>query len=357
MAPKRNATDEPPLATVFARRSKTSRAATQQLATTSLPATTSNRSVITAPPAPPPPAADLPPAAEEDAQLVFREQLRQTLDVDPKYLSLLTTRGEIGYWRASDRKVLANRVLTLDCTEFRRTIGATLTSALRIVYYQQGSMRQADIDAEIAAFVPLAVDVCMTALYAKLRNIHRSHNVHPTRYTTAPSYAKDVELPLPFALAIQELGVFETNSLTANVLCIPTFPEGTQHEGRAAAANHITRYLSYLPTLRELGLPLKTIDVHLKKGSPWWTYKLSVQDNTVDLVCTIPPSLYTDFSAQLRMLFIVPTAADAFDAAELVEHDAAIPHFGVRAKELRRGINYRAFLALCHSPSECWTFS
>jgi len=75
----------------------------------------------------------------------------------------------------------------------------------------------------------------MTALYAKLYNIHHDYGVHPSRYLTPPSFAKEIELPLPLALLIESFGAFETSCLTTNYLYIPTCPGNTQHEGYANA--------------------------------------------------------------------------------------------------------------------------
>lgn len=294
----------------------------------------------------------------EDAELVFRQQVRQRLGVNPSYLNTLSVRREIGFWIDRARKDLPRVVIPLSPANMRRGFAFTLRSSMTVLYHNLGSMTQAAIDAELELFVPVAVDVCMTAIYAKLRNIHRSYNVHPTRYPTPPSYANEVELPLPFALAIQELGVFESRSVTNRSLYIPTYPEDTLYEGRANADYRISTYISFLRTLRKLKIPLKSINPQIKIGSPWWTYQVRNLHNTVYLVCTLPPSLYSDFSAQLRMLFVVPADEDAgAAAADIITFPQEPLFYGIRAKELRLGISLRTFLALSHCPEEMWTFS
>jgi hypothetical protein len=200
-----------------------------------------------------------------------------------------------------------------------------------ILYFDSGSMRDADINTELKAIVPVTIDVWMTALYARLYNIHHDYGLHPSNYPTPPSFAKEIELPLPLALLIESFGTFETSCLTTNYLYIPTYPENTQHEGRANAEYPIIRYMLYASTFRELKVPMKAFEPHNKSGTPWWTYRVSTVCSTHDLICVLPP-LCTYLSAELRFLLLIPDPDHNNDVQEIVTHPQNVAHYGFRMK-------------------------
>ncbi|KAG2390763.1 uncharacterized protein HKW66_Vig0252990 [Vigna angularis] len=298
---------------------------------------------------------DQPPRQEPTAhELVPILTKRLVLDGNPTYLRKLVDRGEIGYRRVGAGKALTARSFNVNVRYFRDSIKDVMTKVLTVRYENLGDMRPTDITAEITTYVPHIADICMTALYAKLRSINLAYGQHATRYTTAPSYTKDIELPLPLALAIQEFGSFQSHSLESNLIMIPTYPEGTQHEGRSAAAYPFAEYLTYVPTLARLGIPLKSVDAGVKTGSAWWTFKLEVIFGSADLICTLPRSHYSDMSAQLRMLFIA--GDETHPPEDIVSLPATYNNFGTLASLITKQYNSRTFLAIIHGPKEEWDY-
>jgi hypothetical protein len=81
-----------------------------------------------------------------------------------------------------------------------------------------------------------------------MRRIHHDYGVHPSRYPTPPSFAKEIEVPLPLALLIEPFGTFEISCCTTNYLYIHTYSENIQHQGHANAEYPITRYMPYAST-------------------------------------------------------------------------------------------------------------
>jgi len=293
--------------------------------------------------------------ARKQAELLFREHTRLTLDINPLYTSRLEGRREIGFYHHVNGKKLDAIYFEINVREFRRCITDVLTKVLTIRYYSHGNLRDSEIATELAEIVPLTVSATMCALYAKLRSIHRAYGKLTSRYTTPPRYTKEVELPLPLAIAIQDFGTFQTSCLPTNYVFAPTYPEGTLYEGRADADFNITDYLSYIPTFRQLGLPLKTVDPVMKKGTSWWTYQVSNSDNTTDLTCILPPSLYTPLSAQIRSLFLA-TKENSTECSDIISFTGkTIVSFGVRLCEAPPNTNVRTFLALSHGPLEEWS--
>ncbi|GFP96432.1 hypothetical protein PHJA_001787300 [Phtheirospermum japonicum] len=201
---------------------------------------------------------------------------------------------------------------------------------------------------------PIIVNACMAALYAKLRTIHKQFQTYATRFTAAPSYSKDIELPLPFADAIQNFGVFTPVGIEDNFVCIPVYPENIQNEGRSTQNWQSYSYEAYMPYMKGLGIPLKSVDTRLKVGSPWWTYFTELQDRHFDLRCIFPPINYSDHSALLASIFMRMNPARD-DAVPIITHlDTDVLDYPVRLREISDGFQLRAFSALCHAPREEW---
>lgn len=292
--------------------------------------------------------------AQDMAELLFRERTRIALDINPAYVSRLEDRRELGYYPNLANKHLAFTTFDLQVAEIRRCFTDVLTKALTVRYFDRSNLRQAEIDDEMTRIVPLTVRACMCAIYAKLRAIHRQHGRLSNRYPTPPHYNKDIELPLPLAVAIQELGMFQTTNLTQNLILAPTYPEATPYEGRDQDLFNITDYISYIPTYKDLGIPVKSVDTNIKKGSSWWTYRVHNAHGTTDLQCLMPPTNYSELAVTLRMLFLA-TEADADTCVDIVDWAPDLVDYGTHLRETPPNSNVRAFLALCHGPKEEWS--
>lgn len=288
--------------------------------------------------------------------LVPRDPTRVTAEVPPSYLKLLRSRNELSLSRPVGKIEPTLTPLELKLPEFHTAIEAVMLASLKRRYSTKGAMRHADIVAETTKIASLTADVCMSALYHKLRTLHKSFGVYPARYTTSPTYTKDIELPLPFAIAIQEIGAFETHSLEDHLLIVPTYPENTKNEGRKADEFQAYKYQNYLPRIKEHGIPCKSINPHLKNGTAWWTYKATTVHKKNNLECILPPSHYSDLSAQLRAVFLHrKDVIGSVDQIVKLPEDCAV--FATRLKEQTAGSNLRAFQALCHGYDEEWSQS
>ncbi|QCD86406.1 hypothetical protein DEO72_LG3g928 [Vigna unguiculata] len=259
----------------------------------------------------------------------------------------------VGYRRVGASNKVTVKSFDINVTYLRTAITDVMTRVLTI-RYSLNHMRESVINEEITTYVPHIVNMCMSALYAKLHNTNKTYGLHATRYTTDPSYTKDIELPLPLALAIQEFGSFRTHSLQENKIMVPTYPEGTQFEERSVVDLPIAEYLAYVPTLLQLGIQMKSVDAEIGKGSAWWTYKVEVILSTTDFLCTLPRSHYSDMSALLRMLFL--SGSEESHPEDVVTFADNTTTYGTLVHRLTTGFNSRTILALIHSPSEECSF-
>jgi len=79
---------------------------------------------------------------------------------------------------------------------------------------------------------------------------------------------------------------------------------------------------------------MKAFEPHHKSGMPWWTYRVSTVYSTHDLICALPPTLCTYFSAELRSLLLIPDPDHNNEVQEIVTHPQTVAHHGFRMKAL-----------------------
>ncbi|KAF5182510.1 coat protein [Thalictrum thalictroides] len=174
-------------------------------------------------------------------------------------------------------------------------------------------------------------------------------------FSSPPTYSKDLELPLPFADAIQNFGVFETRSMLSNYFMIPVYPEGAKYEGRSSEDWHYSKYGSSLHLLKECGIPLNSVDTCIKDGSAWWTYKIREVYDSFDFQCIIPFLHHTDHSAILSSMFLL-VDGNTKSLLPIIKHHTDDQDYGVRLREVPSGFPFQSFSALCHASRELWEF-
>lgn len=291
---------------------------------------------------------------DQQDQLVSREFTRLSFTANPDFATKLRNTHSLGFNRPVGARAPTMRYYTLNVRNLFNAFNALTTSYLKFKLYEAQVMSYAEADAEVAVMAPIIANACMAALYARLRNIHQQFQEYATRYTARPSYNKAIELPLPFADAVQNIGVFSPVGTLTNIVVVPNYPEGTQNEGRSTQNWSSYQYEAYIPQLKSLGIPLKSVDTHLKTGSLWWTYSVSYVNDTFDLRCIYPPINYTDHSVMLAGLFLVTNAAD-HTVLSIVQRHADEILYAYRARELPDDYNMKAFSALIHSPPHEWS--
>lgn len=221
--------------------------------------------------------------------LLPRESKRLLLTIDPDFINKLVADKVIGYQRS-----LANQFPTSQYENIRSALTALVKNYLTVKLYQCEVMSDALVDAEVNTMTPIIVNACFAALYAKLRTIHKHVHTYANRFQPPPTYTRDIELPLPLADAIQNLGVFTPSGIVQKYLCIPVYPENVLNEDRSTQIWEAYRYESDVPQLKSLGIPVKSVDTRLKIGSPWWTFKVELHHGHYDLRCIFSPSNYSD---------------------------------------------------------------
>lgn len=289
---------------------------------------------------------------EIQTELVPRQYERMALTIDPNFVDSLVKLGRLGYLRPHAQRHAVPRHYVVEVTNFRNAITALIRPYLEQKLWATITMTEDEITAELNTVVPLITNACMAALYAKLRNIHRSYQQYSGRFPNPPTYTKDVELPLPLANAIETFGLFVPASCLTHNTVIPVYPENIQNEGRSTQNWSCHQYEAYVPYLKELGIPVKSIDTRVKTGTPWWTYKVERQDDCFDFRCIFPPVNYSDHSVLIATMFA--RTNDAGESLPIIQALNDDRNYAYRGREIPDDFKLKAFAALCHASSEEW---
>jgi hypothetical protein len=287
-------------------------------------------------------------------QLLPREFERLALSIDPDFLQKTKDAKIIGFERPVAQRLPNVRYYQINLNLFRSRIKSLFSTYLKKKLYAMRLTSENELTDEVETISNIVVDACCAALYAKLRNIHRQFQTHATRYTTPPSFNKEVELPLPFADAIQNFGVFSPIGTTSSIICVPTYQEGTMNEGRLNQVWESYRYEFYLERIKEAGIPTKTVDIHSKPGNSWWLFKYVWFHDHYDLRCMYPPINYSDHVATVAMMFAEDSTVPNQPAPQLLNTHETDVQYPYRMMDNSPNSQHRAFAALCHAPREEW---
>lgn len=271
------------------------------------------------------------------------------------YIRWLKDGRFLGWRRLPSELKTRTKDVSLEISNLRSVAKNVFKHVLAWRMIDSGNFTEAE-SAELAPEIAKSVsEAFMTALYAKLRFIHQQSRTHVSRYNARPSYNKVVELPLPFALAIEGIGRIETHSEPERRMLIPDVPEGTKYECREEEEFDSFNYQTYMNVMRDLKIPLKSIIPQTQTGNPWWTYKVLEITKKLNLQCTLPPSHYTEYSAHLRSVFL----GNAFETkvTQIVDFTELKHKYGTMFRERDIGFNRLAFEALCQSPEEDWNLN
>lgn len=292
-------------------------------------------------------------AQPDESSLIPRTFERLALTVNPEFLATGKARGQYGFNRTFASRNQTFRYYTINLVNFKATIVDLLTKFLTLRMREKNEWSEANIATEVDYMVPLIRDACCTALYARLRPVHRSIQEYANRFTTASVYTKDLELPLPLADAIQNFGPFTPAGIPQNYYCVPVYPENTQHEGRTDAQWRSSNYEAIIPRLKDLGIPFKSIDSRIKSGTSWWTLYPRKVGTSRDLVCIFPPINYSEHSTSVACLFLFDSE-DGENSLPIINFNQDEQFWPARARDLPIGYKLRAFAALCQAPRTEW---
>lgn len=273
-------------------------------------------------------------------------------------MDYLVRNNILGFERLPNSRVPTPRYYTLNLNAFRGAILNTASRYLRLRLTEPNILTKEAIDEKMDKMVPLIVNACVSALYAKLYAIHQAFNTYTNRFLTTPTYHDGMELPLPFADAIANIGVYTPGGSVDLYNLVPVYPENIHNEGRIVKDGDDDDDGKYdyewcMNVMKDLGVPLKCVDTEVKSGSPWWTMRPVQFREEVDFQCVFSASNYSDDAVLTAVMFLYKDEEGV--AKGVVDPRDDDLEYGFRCWEMTDVDPHLVFAARCNAPMIEWS--
>jgi hypothetical protein len=272
------------------------------------------------------------------------------------YEMMLSSEGRFGIFYKRDKAENAFKWAEIDVTVYRRSIYFTIEEVLRRCMVKAGYENDEDIGHLLTRYVPLLVNgVCMLT-YLKVRSVNFALSPEGDRYNVKPKVSLALEVPLPFAIAISQLGAVEINSMPRRTIAVPAisvveaahFMIPRDQRFKAADYAHAVKFA------KSLGIDFSTVDLNMKAGSAWWLLRGEITEEVFQLSLPLPESNFTEDDAILHSMFCMnPDRSFGTTLFSLGELNAGT--YGSILRNPHKGMNANSFFALCSGPlSTMW---
>ena len=189
-----------------------------------------------------------------------------------QYEMMLSSEGRFGTFYRRDKTENSLEWAEIDVTVYRRSIYFTMEEVLRCCMVKAGYKNAEEIGCLLTRYVPQIVNgVCMLT-YLKIRSINMALSPEGDRYIVKPKVQIPLEVPLPFAIAISQLGAVEVNSMPQRMIAFPAISVAeAAHfmipQNKCFKAVYYTQAVKFA---KSLGIEFSSVDLDMKMGSAWW---------------------------------------------------------------------------------------
>jgi hypothetical protein len=165
-----------------------------------------------------------------------------------------------------------------------------------------------------------------------------------------------LEVPLPFAIAISQLGAVEINSMPERTIALPAISVA-EAAHFMIPQNQCFKAFDYAQAVKfakSLGIEFSTVDLNMKTGSAWWLLRGEITEEVFYLSLPLPESNFNEDNAILHSMFCLnPDRSFGTTLFTLGELDAGT--YGYILRNPHKGMNANSFFALCSGPlSTMW---
>lgn len=297
---------------------------------------------------------DLPPHGEPAFQQFATTDLSAG---NHKYVIDLKERGLLGLFRSRDKTQPTPIRITIDPIGFHKAIASTLFAYLENALRKKSTLNEPDAIERAKLMALVLADGCALMAYLKVRSITVSEfqDDYEENNLKRPRVTGDHVIPIPFAFAIQQLGIVHVSDLDQEFKYAPVFINEGHCFGipteRIWNPNDYYEAVAYAKTL---GMQFGIVDLKEKKGTAWWLFNPYVKENVFELICTIPEVNFTSALALTYALFLPkdPNAGATllFDISDLLTNN-----YGSMMRLPHNGINLTAFESIAETEQEVWT--
>nr|CAH2618729.1 putative coat protein [Conifer deltapartitivirus]CAI5383947.1 putative coat protein [Conifer deltapartitivirus] len=244
--------------------------------------------------------------------------------------------------------------IELSCYRMRNSIVHTIGAVMLRILYTRGVLESQEVIQRSQSMATIISNGTMLLLYKKLRNIHLTEFDHFERFARKPKVTDSIEVPVPYAYALQSLGKVKVNSLTTDLEIAPTFPRNETSFGMDATNSWSPdEHAQCIEYVKSLGIPCCTVNLGVKIGSAWWLMRQEQMDNTIRVSCPLPESNFTERAAVLSTLFTMGTNTPvANNVADLSSFGN--DNYGIMLQNPPSGVNISTFHAIADTVPSVW---
>nr|CAH2618869.1 putative coat protein [Conifer deltapartitivirus]CAI5383870.1 putative coat protein [Conifer deltapartitivirus] len=242
----------------------------------------------------------------------------------------------------------------LSCHRMRNAIVHTLSMVMLRILYTKGVLESQEVIQRSQSMATILSNGTMMLLYKKLRNIHLTEFDHFDRFARKPKVPDTLEVPVPYAYALQSLGKVKVNSLTTDLEVAPLFPRNETNFGMDTVNSwSLDEHTQCVEYVKSLGIPCCTVNLGVKVGSAWWLMRQEAVDSTIRITCPLPESNFTERAAVLSTLFTLgtnyPVANNVADLSSFGNDN-----YGTMLQNPPSGVNVSTFHAIADILPSGW---
>lgn len=256
---------------------------------------TSKISLSTDKPKRPPTTTELPEQAPTDTMAIGNKD----------YEMMLMLERRLGTFYKRNKMEDACKWATLNATAFRASLNATLRGVIRRLLLKDHFESETNITARLDFVVPkLVAGICMMT-YLRLRTVNFGLEDEGNVYMVKPKTSAPLEIPKPFAIALQQLGAIEIVGLPNRVIAYPALETTDAANFLQVTASRYkpNEYAQAVEYCKSIGMQFAPIDNSSKAGSAWWLFQGHTDDGAFQLTCPLPESNFTEQDALLHLMF------------------------------------------------------
>ncbi|GAV63346.1 hypothetical protein CFOL_v3_06864 [Cephalotus follicularis] len=259
----------------------------------------------------------------------------------------LKLEGKLGYFLPRTATHPIPTYVTLNDQEYRTVIYSTLQQVLHRLLRLKGNIEDADANTRVEdTALSLMKGICVLT-YMKLRAVNSLATSQLNLFRRKPKAPIDLKVPVPYALAISQLGRVKVRSLEEEKTLSPTCSlEATKNFLIGPNFSwSSTEYAQAREYAESLGMQFASADLGVKLGSAWWLLRRTNDDGTYGLDCILPEDNYTEAAVVLNSLFY-RAAHDGVPASFFTLDGIDNHSYGFMLRDPHDGINLSSYFAI-----------
>nr|CAH2618759.1 putative coat protein [Port Orford cedar deltapartitivirus]CAI5383893.1 putative coat protein [Port Orford cedar deltapartitivirus] len=218
----------------------------------------------------------------------------------------------------------------------------------------KGVLSTSEIQRRVNSMSDTIINGCRLMIYLKMQELHFTLLDEYDKFAESYRVKDNFELPLPYALCIQQLGLVKIASLTEELHLAPTVrTQPTRFMIEPGSSWSLSEHNEYVDYMKSLGMRFAQVNPKVKMGSTWWLYRQRQIDGILCLACPLPESNFTESGAVIHSMFFDniedPTGHEIADLSPIGNK-----FYGMMMRNPRCGIQLSSFRALCNEEHSIW---